>query len=81
MSVACAAELCGRFLWECDTSNKPLEWAGRLQLSASPPQAPCLPLRGSVSWSEQSQVLCIGLGALNDCYLSCQCRFEYEPQI
>jgi hypothetical protein len=34
-----------------------------------------------VSWSEQSQVLCIGLGALNDCYLSCQGRFEYEPQI
>jgi len=24
MSVACAAEVCGRFLWEGDTSNKPL---------------------------------------------------------
>ena len=48
MSVACAAEVFGRFLWEGDTSNKPLEWAGRLQLSASTPQATCLPLRGSV---------------------------------
>ena len=33
---------CGRL------SNKPLEWTGRRQSSASPPQAPCLPLRGSV---------------------------------
>ena len=29
-------------------ANKPLEWTGHLILSASPPQAPCLPLRGSV---------------------------------
>ena len=29
-------------------ANKPLEWTGHHQLSASPPQAPCLPLRGSV---------------------------------
>jgi hypothetical protein len=48
MNVACAAEVCGRFLWECDTSNKPFEWTGRHLLTASPPQAPCLPLRGSV---------------------------------
>jgi hypothetical protein len=32
-----------------DTSNKPIELTGRLQLSASPPTASCLPLRGSVS--------------------------------
>jgi hypothetical protein len=34
-------------------ANKPLEWTGHLQLLAAPPQAPCLPLRGSVgrtSW-------------------------------
>ncbi len=31
-----------------DTSNKPLEWTGHHQQSAAPPQAPCLPLRGSV---------------------------------
>jgi hypothetical protein len=30
------------------TSNKPLEWTGHHHLSATPPQAPCLPLRGSV---------------------------------
>ncbi|MFN9803508.1 MAG: hypothetical protein ACK54Y_06750 [Bacteroidota bacterium] len=29
-------------------SNKPFEWTGRQLLSASPPQAPCLPLKGSV---------------------------------
>jgi hypothetical protein len=29
-------------------SNKPLEWTGHHLLSAPPPQAPCLPLRGSV---------------------------------
>ncbi len=29
-------------------ANKPLEWTGHLILSAAPPQAPCLPLRGSV---------------------------------
>ena len=28
--------------------NKHLEWTGKHQLSATPPQAPCLPLRGSV---------------------------------
>jgi len=46
--VACTAEVRGRCLWECDTSNKPFEWTGRHQLSASPPQAPCLPLKGGV---------------------------------
>jgi hypothetical protein len=49
MSVACAAEVFGRFLCERDTSNKPFEWTGRNLLSASPPQSPCLPLKGSVS--------------------------------
>jgi len=48
MSVACAAEVYGRFLWEGDTSNKPFEWTGHHQPSAPPPQAPCLPLKGSV---------------------------------
>jgi len=48
MNVACAAEARGRCLWEVDTSNKPFEWTGHRQRSASPPQAPCLPLRGSV---------------------------------
>jgi len=28
--------------------NKPLEWTGPHPLSVPPPQAPCLPLRGSV---------------------------------
>jgi hypothetical protein len=48
MSVACAAKVCKRFLWEGDTSNKPFEWTGRHQLTAPPPQSPCLPLKGSV---------------------------------
>lgn len=34
-------------------SNTPLEWTGRHQLSASLPQAPCLPLRGSVRQAKQ----------------------------
>jgi len=29
-------------------ANKPFEWTGLHPLSASPPQAPCLPLKGSV---------------------------------
>ena len=35
-------------------SNKPFEWTGRHELSASPPQAPCLPLKGSVRLSRVS---------------------------
>jgi hypothetical protein len=31
-----------------EPSNKPLEWTGHPQLSATPLSAPCLPLRGSV---------------------------------
>ena len=44
--------------WKCDTSNKPFEWTGRHQLSASQPQAPRLPLKGSVMQmkSQQAQV-------------------------
>ena len=34
--------------------NTPLEWTGPRQLSAALPQAPCLPLRGSVMWIEPS---------------------------
>ena len=48
MIVGCAAEVCRRFLWEGDTSNKPFEWTGHHQTSAAPPQAPSLPLKGSV---------------------------------
>jgi len=48
MIVACAAEVRGRCLWEGDTSNKPFEWTGHHKLSATPPQASCLPLKGSV---------------------------------
>ena len=29
--------------------NRPLEWTGHHQLSAAPPQIPCMPLRGSVT--------------------------------
>jgi hypothetical protein len=32
--------------------NPPLEWTGHHQHSALPPKAPCLPLRGSVTTSE-----------------------------
>ena len=35
-----------------DTSNKPLEWTGHHDLLAPLPQAPCLPLRGSVSGTQ-----------------------------
>jgi hypothetical protein len=38
MSVACGAEVCGRFLWGSDTSNKPFEWTGRHHLSAEHPK-------------------------------------------
>jgi hypothetical protein len=48
MIVACAAEVRGRCLWEDDTSNKPFEWTGHHKLLATPPQASCLPLKGSV---------------------------------
>jgi hypothetical protein len=51
MIVACAAEVRGRCLWEGDTSNKPFEWTGHHKLLATPPQASCLPLKGSVSQS------------------------------
>jgi hypothetical protein len=34
--------------WQSSSSNKPFEWTGHHQLSASPPQALCLPLKGSV---------------------------------
>ena len=49
MSGTDEAEVCGRFLWGSDTLNKPLEWTGHHQLSATPPQAPCLLLKGSVT--------------------------------
>ena len=34
--------------WHDRPSNKPLEWTGPHLVSALPPNAPCLPLRGSV---------------------------------
>jgi len=55
MSVACAAKVCERFLWEGDTSNKPFEWTGHHHPSAPPTQAPCLPLNGSVSRSLRAE--------------------------
>ena len=42
------AKVCGRCLRERDTSNKPFERTGRHKTFASPPQTPCLPLKGSV---------------------------------
>ncbi len=39
------------------TSNKPFEWTGRHQGLASPPQALCLPLKGSVSSKRQARTL------------------------
>jgi hypothetical protein len=39
MSVACAAEVCESFLWEGDTSNKPLEWTGRHKRLAFAPHS------------------------------------------
>jgi len=47
------AKVCARCLWRSDTSNTPLEWAGHHKLSAAPPQAPCLPLRGSVRRTDE----------------------------
>jgi hypothetical protein len=35
------------------TSNKPFERTGFHQFLASPAQAPCLPLKGSVGWSQE----------------------------
>jgi len=34
-SVAPKAEVCGRFLWGSDTSNKPFEWTGHRHCPAS----------------------------------------------
>jgi hypothetical protein len=48
MSVTYAEEVCVRFLWECDTSNKPFEWTGHLLLFALLALTPRLPLKGSV---------------------------------
>jgi hypothetical protein len=48
MSVACAAKVCGRFLWERDTSNKPFEWTGCRHVVSMAIGAR-LPLKGSVS--------------------------------
>lgn len=48
MSVTFAEEVCVRFPWECDTSNKPFEWTGHLLLFALLPLTPRLPLKGSV---------------------------------
>jgi hypothetical protein len=48
MNDNCSAEVRSRFLREGDTSNKTFEWTGRHQLPAAPPQALCLPLKGSV---------------------------------
>jgi hypothetical protein len=38
-------------------SNQPLEWTGHLQLSATPPWVPCLPLKGSVLRHRDLKVL------------------------
>lgn len=43
-----ASAILERVLMAKARANKPLEWTGRYQLSAPPPQFPCLPLRGSV---------------------------------
>jgi hypothetical protein len=48
MSVACAAEVSGLFLWEGDTSNKLFEWTGRHQRSASTIQS--LPATQGQRW-------------------------------
>jgi len=37
-----------------DTSNKPFEWTGRHQISASLHQDPCLPLKDSVGSSRRA---------------------------
>lgn len=50
MSVACAAEVCGRLLWEGDTSNKPFEWTGRHQRSALTIQS--LPATQGQRWKD-----------------------------
>ena len=36
-------------------SKQPLEWTGHCKLSAPPPQAPCLPLRGGVGCLVESR--------------------------
>ena len=37
----------------CHNSNKPFEWTYHHQLSASPPQTPCLPLKASVGLTSE----------------------------
>ena len=49
------------------SSNKPLEWTGLNQIVASPPQDPCLPLRGSVRPQEIGEsVLVVVIGLVDE---------------
>jgi hypothetical protein len=63
-------------LMHYDTSNKPLEWTGHPNLSASPPLAPCLPLRAialriwgrrQYSTSAEMKLVSIGYQAKQHC--------------
>jgi hypothetical protein len=48
MSVACAAEVGGRFLWEATLRTSPSSGQATLSALLPPPYASFLPLRGSV---------------------------------
>ena len=53
--------------------NNPLEWTGHLQVSAVPPQATCLPLRGSVRLSTNMLIDVEDAGlntVLNACFVA-----------
>lgn len=52
MSFLCVSKIRRRDLLRSDTSNTSLEWTGHPQLSAKPPQALCLPLKGGVRWTQ-----------------------------
>jgi hypothetical protein len=43
--------------------DRPLEWTGHQELFAAPPQAPSLPLSGSVRWQRRTAE-CFVLGAM-----------------
>jgi len=48
MRFPCDSKMRRSFLWRSDTSNTPFEWSDLHQFSDKPPQAPRLPLKGSV---------------------------------
>jgi hypothetical protein len=64
MKIKCPAECALKILDFLRDPNKPFEWTGHHHLSASPPRALCLPLKGSVLRTERQQIKML-IGQIN----------------